>query len=330
MQKKRQWWTVQLVPHGKGEVQSYRIQFLPIVLGISFALTLLLVILGLCVYLWSANDSLLDDMDTLQQIETENIELKTKVHQLTNQLTDLHTEVGDLQEWLKEVELLEQELRNPDDTSSILLPSIDDGGKASFARIAHYSPEKEFDIDETFDYIEQLKEKINRVKSSAEMQHRNLADLKEQLEEEMMLALYIPSIPPSNGRISSSFGWRKDPLHGKKRLHQGIDFVDYHKAPIYATASGTVVAAEKNSGYGNQIIIDHGNGYITTYSHLTSFSVEKGDLVTKGDVIGQMGSTGRSTGVHLHYEIHKDGNVINPISYVKGEKPLVGKETANR
>jgi murein DD-endopeptidase MepM/ murein hydrolase activator NlpD len=103
-------------------------------------------------------------------------------------------------------------------------------------------------------------------------------------------------------------------------MHQGIDFADSFRSPIYATAHGEVIFAARNGGYGNHIQIDHGNGYVTTYSHLTSFDVKVGDKVEKGDMIGRMGSTGRSTGVHLHYEIHKDGNSINPSPYLRGGK----------
>ncbi len=164
------------------------------------------------------------------------------------------------------------------------------------------------------------------MKNTAEIQHKNLVALKEHIEKEELLSQFIPSIPPSNGRISSSFGWRKDPFHGQKRMHNGIDFVDQYAAPVYATANGTVISAKVNSGYGKQIIINHGNGYKTSYSHLSSYEVAEGDIVTKGEIIGRMGSTGRSTGVHLHYEVHLDGKVMNPTQYIKGENFLVRKE----
>ncbi|EGL83107.1 Peptidase M23 [Caldalkalibacillus thermarum TA2.A1] len=103
-------------------------------------------------------------------------------------------------------------------------------------------------------------------------------------------------------------------------MHYGIDFANRLGRPIYATADGTVTFAGSNGGYGNQVHIDHGNGYLTSYSHLQTIKVNQGDQVKKGDMIGKMGSTGCSTGVHLHYEIHLNGQPINPFPYLKGGK----------
>jgi murein DD-endopeptidase MepM/ murein hydrolase activator NlpD len=222
--------------------------------------------------------------------------------------------VLDLQNWLKEVELLEQQLREMDSTSSI------DTSAALTAKplTLRISSLHEGTLTAPPPSIEQLRGKINQLRLSAAEQQNKLSELKEQKEKEQYLAQFIPSITPAKGRISSSFGWRRDPIHGKMSEHTGMDFAGSFRSPIYATAHGTVTFAGRNGGYGKQIVIDHGNGYKTSYSHLTSISVKKWEKVEKGDIIGRMGSTGRSTGVHLHYEVHQNGKPVNPTKFIKG------------
>lgn len=118
--------------------------------------------------------------------------------------------------------------------------------------------------------------------------------------------------PAKKYYISSSFGIRKDPFKKKWARHHGIDLAGWWKTPIYATANGTVTKAGRNGAYGNFIEIDHGNGFRTRYGHLSRIKVKKGDKVTLEQEIGLMGTTGRSTSPHLHYEIWFNGKPINP------------------
>ena len=130
--------------------------------------------------------------------------------------------------------------------------------------------------------------------------------------------MFIPSIWPTVGTITSSYGYRKDPINGSTSFHNGIDIANKYGTAIYATADGTVTFSGWNSGgYGYEVRIDHGNGYVTYYGHNSKNLVKKGDTVKKGQVIGYMGSTGRSTGPHVDYRISLDGKKINPINYMK-------------
>jgi len=117
--------------------------------------------------------------------------------------------------------------------------------------------------------------------------------------------------------VTSGFGGRRDPFAGKAAFHEGVDFDGAPRTPIHAAAAGTVVFAGRQRGYGNVIEIDHGYGIQTRYAHLRSLDVEEGDQVDAGQLIGRMGSTGRSTGTHLHYEVRLDGRPTNPLSYVE-------------
>ncbi len=125
---------------------------------------------------------------------------------------------------------------------------------------------------------------------------------------------------PCSKRITSRFGYRIDPFTGEERYHSGIDIDGYHNdgKPIVAAAEGTVVASTSNSGYGNYVIIDHGNGYMTLYGHMSGRAVSNGDKVSQGQTIGYLGATGRATGTHCHYEVFLNGNRIDPEQFYSG------------
>lgn len=138
-------------------------------------------------------------------------------------------------------------------------------------------------------------------------------------EKEDMLAS-IPAIQPVSNedltRIASGFGFRIDPIYKTKKMHTGLDFTADTGTPVYATGNGTVVKCEvKRWGYGQSVIIDHGFGYRTRYAHLSEFKCKPGDKIVRGQVIGLVGSTGKSTAPHLHYEVEKNGQKINPIHF---------------
>ncbi|MDB5669911.1 MAG: family metallopeptidase [Alphaproteobacteria bacterium] len=132
-------------------------------------------------------------------------------------------------------------------------------------------------------------------------------------------SIAIPSAEPVHGTsFTSGFGVRTDPFRGRAAMHPGIDLAGPIGSPIYATADGTVDRAEWNSGgYGNLVEIDHGHGIQTRYGHLTRYIVAAGQKVKRGDLIAYMGSTGRSTGSHLHYEVRIDGQAVNPVPFLQ-------------
>jgi len=127
----------------------------------------------------------------------------------------------------------------------------------------------------------------------------------------------LPLGKPVRGSISSGFGKRQDPMNHRSAYHTGIDFRGRTGERVHATADGVVKKAFRNGGYGNYVLIDHGNGYTSSYAHLQKYLVHRGDRVERGQVIGLLGNTGRSTGSHLHYEIALDRKPINPAKFLK-------------
>jgi len=130
----------------------------------------------------------------------------------------------------------------------------------------------------------------------------------------------IPSRQPVdlNIALSSSFGGRADPFNGRRRMHQGVDIPGPLGTPVYATADGVVQRAGWVNGYGNLVEINHGNGLETRYGHLSKLIAQPNERVRRGQLIGLMGSTGRSTGSHLHYEVRIAGAAVNPMPYIEG------------
>jgi len=158
--------------------------------------------------------------------------------------------------------------------------------------------------------IEQLSERID----DRTQQLQLLEDLMVSRQSDVDSALDFK--PVRLGHLSSGFGRRTDPITGRISMHTGLDFAAPRGTPIYAVGSGVVVFAGRNGAYGNMVEINHGGGYKTRYAHTSVIKVSKGDLVQKGEEIAAVGSTGRSTGSHLHLEVYRNGMAVNPARYV--------------
>ena len=132
---------------------------------------------------------------------------------------------------------------------------------------------------------------------------------------------HIPSVLPINVEaytMASGYGYRRDPVYGATAFHAGLDFAAPEGTGVYATANGRVSVADWKGGYGNCIDVDHGYNYLTRYGHLSKILVKEGQMVSRGEKIGEVGSTGKSTGPHLHYEVSRDGEYLNPVNYFLG------------
>lgn len=140
------------------------------------------------------------------------------------------------------------------------------------------------------------------------------------MNRELHDEVYPAGRPIKRGWISSYFGYRTDPFNGRRARHDGIDLAGKQGSEVISVASGVITWAGKRYGYGNLVEINHGNGYVTRYGHNEIVEVKVGDAVKKGDTIARMGSTGRSTGPHVHFEVHKNGRVVDPMRYVRASR----------
>lgn len=160
-------------------------------------------------------------------------------------------------------------------------------------------------------------------KTTFETRVRELDEALGRLETVKKAALLAPIHSPAPGHsVSSSFGVRRDPLLGTPAMHAGMDFRVPYGAGVRAAGAGTVVSAGWNGGYGRMVEIDHGDGITTRYAHLSKIKVKAGDKVGRGTIIGKTGSSGRSTGPHLHYEVRRNGTAIDPLRFIKAGKKI--------
>lgn len=187
----------------------------------------------------------------------------------------------------------------------------------SFSQIPPVGGPHDMELAESYvapDFVKEL-DRLSREIESREDQLRVLENLlaNRKMEDEVFLA----GRPVKKGWMSSRFGRRTDPFSGHLAWHKGVDFAGKDGSDIISVASGVITWAGKRSGYGYLVEVHHGNGYVTRYGHLKKMLVAPGDIVRKGQVIALMGSTGRSTGPHVHFEVIKDGTQVNPAKYIK-------------
>ncbi len=166
-------------------------------------------------------------------------------------------------------------------------------------------------------------ERVEALSKQLAIQSQSLDEILKLAKEKNQLLAAIPAIQPVRNenlkRMASGFGYRTDPFTKVRKMHEGMDFTANTGTPIYATGDGVIDRADNTaSGYGNHIVIRHGFGYETLYGHLSRYNCRAGQAVKRGDVIGYVGSTGRSEAPHLHYEVHKNGLVVNPLNFYYG------------
>ena len=161
---------------------------------------------------------------------------------------------------------------------------------------------------------------INTLSARMAFQTKSYSDIEEMVKNKEKLLAAIPAIQPLSNkdlnRIASGFGYRVDPVYKVTKFHAGLDFTAPQGTPIYATADGRIqLSGFSEGGYGNHVIIDHGYGYETLYGHMVRVKAKRGQSIKRGEIIGWVGNTGKSTGPHCHYEVHKNGNPVDPVYF---------------
>ncbi len=199
-------------------------------------------------------------------------------------------------------------------------PIPEEQRRAGFGGINRYKKYEGYDNSQLV--IESAK-RIDILEKAIVVQSKSLDEIAKLAKNKEQLLSAIPAIQPIKNseltRMASGFGWRRDPFTKARKFHKGMDFTAKRGTPVYASGDGKITRADsRSSGYGKHIRIDHGYGYVSLYAHLNGYNVRRGQKVKRGDVIGFVGSTGRSQAPHLHYEIAKDGRKINPVNFYYG------------
>lgn len=233
-------------------------------------------------------------------------ELKQKNHRLTTRFELVNKELAVLKDAINVVYNDHNQLR-AQFAAPAIQPEIWNGGVGGAT--AQLDPSNPEIIQKTQQEIEDLKHKIKVQSAEYAKSTQYMLENKEEMR-------HRPAIRPVNGGVLSGFGWRNHPILGFKKMHTGLDMVASMGTTVYASGDGVVsFAGVKSNGYGMHVDISHGYGYTTKYAHLSKYMVHEGQKVKRGDVIGLTGNSGLSKGPHLHYEIEKNGEKINPIDY---------------
>jgi len=161
-----------------------------------------------------------------------------------------------------------------------------------------------------------MRQDLRRLDEEATVEGKSLGELEGLLQNKRVLLTHTPSLWPTRGWLTSGFGYRISPFTGLRQRHEGIDISNRIGTPIIAPADGVVTNIGREWGFGKILVISHGFGFITRFAHLDRIDVKIGQKVKRGEEVAKMGSTGRSTGPHLHYEVRVNGVPVNPLKYI--------------
>jgi murein DD-endopeptidase MepM/ murein hydrolase activator NlpD len=246
--------------------------------------------------------------DRLQAREIENFKLRYAI---------LNKKMDQIDEVLGSIEERDNNIYRVYFNTS---PIPEEQRKAGFGGINRY---KELEGYDNSELVINTSKRVDVISKALAIQSKSLDEILKLAKEKNSLLSAIPAIQPVRNenlkQVASGFGYRNDPFTKVRKFHEGMDFSAKTGTPIFATGDGVVQRADNSaSGYGNHIVIRHGFGYETLYGHLSKYKCRPGQRVKRGDIIGYVGSTGRSEAPHLHYEVHKNNEVVNPLNFYYG------------
>lgn len=291
----RESYTLIFIPHARARFRKLQIPARLAKCGLACAGALSLILIGVLThYAWLTRQVF--DLETLRS-ENQELAQKTRLYEQN---------VGELK---GQIAMLRQSVTKLGVMSGVeqLLPDGELGGVGGVTSVESTPPSRDSDLS-----LEELSLTVSDLATRS-------ARIQDFYKDQKALFTHTPSIWPVRGYLSSGFGNRSDPFTGLKDFHPGIDISTPRGTRIQAPADGVVVSARARGAYGNAIVIDHGYGVLTRYGHLDGFEVRQGDRVRRGDVIGVVGSTGRSNAPHLHYEVWVNDKLQNPIHFILDE-----------
>lgn len=277
--------TVILVPHARAKLRKWRISNLQI----AVALSCLALLTAASVFVLASFFSGGVDSDRVERLRQENTELRQANLAFEESIGQLQTHLGDHEDRTRKL---------------AIVAGIDDfdGGEAGVGGEGTGTGPGPVDLD----FLEYRASRLSR----------KLDHVEAELEERVRWISSMPSVAPVKGVVTSGFGTRRDPITGRRTFHPAVDIAAPPGQEIRAPADGLVTRAGRIGGLGNAVYVSHGFGIATRFGHMSRLEVEPGQRIERGQLLGYVGSTGRSTGYHLHYEVHVDGEAINPLGYI--------------
>jgi murein DD-endopeptidase MepM/ murein hydrolase activator NlpD len=294
--------TVILVPEGKKGVKQFRIPRIIILLAVLLVLsTAAFITLLLRDYRVAKSR-----MPLLARLKVENEHQKTQIGYLAKRIQGIAQKVTELKEFDHRLRLMVAMENEKDEEGA----GGQGGSEPSALRPDFSSTKTQRDL------VRLMHRTLDQMDSELLTGERQKAELHRFLEDQKVLLASTPSIWPAKGWLSSRFGYRQSPFTGQREFHKGVDISARMNAPIVAPASGIVTYVGKDGGYGRVVRINHGHGVMTRFGHIEKALVKKGQRVKRGETIALVGNTGRSTGPHVHYEVHLNGVPVNPLRYI--------------
>ena len=256
---------------------------------------------------WKASTSVSDLRASHQALEVENANYRSATEALSGQITSLQAAIADLGDRSE----LDPNLARAMNRLPAIVKSRAMGGTPAGSPLK--PQDQELNYAKTLSALASPDDTFGLLRTLLDALETRLNVVARDVDRRNALAAATPSLWPSYGWLSSGMGPRKDPITGGNDYHSGLDIAGERGEPVYATAAGTVEHVGWQGAYGNLIVIDHGFGLETRYGHLQKSLVKQGAKVQRGDVIAQVGATGRATGYHLHYEVVANGRLLNPL-----------------
>src|SRR5688572_99531 len=306
-------YTILIADRTSGVVRRVTISARPAV-AVACAMVTLPVLIGVGAA-WKAKSDVSGLYASHQALELENASFRTATSELSGQIESLQSAISDLGARAA----LDPSLARTMEKLPALVKARAMGGTVVPA--AASAAKQDSTYARTLSALSNPEDTFGLLRSLLEGLESRLQSVRSNVDKRNALANATPSIWPAHGWLSSTMGPRTDPVSGSRDYHNGLDIAGDKGQPVYATAAGVVTQAGYQGAYGNLIIVDHGFGLETRYGHLSGFSVQKGAHVKRGELIGRLGATGRTTGNHLHYEVMANGRLLNPLQLLTQQKP---------
>ena len=294
--------TILLVPDATDRVKRFKIpSFLPV-----FFVLILIFCAAFLIFVIRDYQSMKIHSPQLVRLEKENELQKKQLDHLAKRIDQTTKKMYELREF-------DRKLR-----TMVNLETSED--KKEFQGVGGSNPillQSQYNMAKTHkDLVRSMHSAIDDLDREIELCEKDKTELHKFLENQKVLLASTPSIWPTKGWLSSRFGYRISPFTGKREFHRGIDIATRMGAPIVAPADGIVLKVYSDRGYGKVVSVSHGYGVITRYAHINKALVKKGQYVKRGETIALVGNSGRSTGTHLHYEVHLNRIAVNPLRYI--------------
>lgn len=305
-------YTILIADRTSGVVRRVTFSARPAV-AVACAMVTLPVLIGIGAA-WKAKSDVAGLYANQQALEIENSSYRSATQELSGQIESLQSAIADLG---ARAALDPNVARTMDKLPALVKARAMGGSSAPLGATA----KQDSPYSRTLSALSNPDDTFGLLRSLLEGLESRLQSVRTNVDKRNALANATPSIWPAQGWLTSTMGQRTDPLTGDSDYHSGLDIAGDKGQPIYATAAGVVTQAGYSGGYGNLIVIDHGFGLETRYGHLSSFVAHIGDHVKRGEMIARLGSTGRTTGAHLHYEVMANGRLLNPLQLLTQQKP---------